>query len=123
MQWWPISLLNSCSWLEGVWRRAYNLAAGGRNAQYGQAAFVGTISTETEDSVDTGKARRVGQYLLAEALRSLCFDKGRYQRDGVVSKCRGPHRILSNASPVAAGEIAEASRFWRGIPTAIKRRA
>src|SRR5262245_64163888 len=103
-----------------MWCRAHHLTAGRRNAHDRQTTFVWAIRTETKDSVDSRKTRRIGQNLLTEALRPLRFDECGRERNGVVGECCRPHGILPITSAVATGEVAEARRFGRRVPGTVK---
>src|SRR4029453_12933627 len=111
MRWWPISPPSLRPRLERGWCRAHDLTAGRRNAQDGQTAFAWAVGTETKDPVDSRKTRRIGQNLLAEALRPLCFAGP--PRQGIVSRgeARGPGGIFPKTGAVPSREAAEASRF------------
>ena len=50
-------------------RRADDLAAARGHFQHREAALVGAVAAETEQPVDAGEARRVGERLIGEALR------------------------------------------------------
>src|SRR3954469_8261471 len=88
--------------------RADDLTAGGRDAQHREAALIGAVGPEAEQSIDAIETRRVGQYRLGEALRSLRLGQRGNERDRVIGERGGAHRILSIAGAVARREIAEA---------------
>src|SRR4029077_21189772 len=108
MRWSRISRPRLSSRLERVWCRANDLASGRRHPQNGQATLIRPLRTETKHAIDTGKARRIGQHLLAEALRSLRLHKRSDQRDSIIGQGRRTHRILSIAGAISSGETTEA---------------
>src|SRR5215470_3500868 len=101
-------------------RGADDLTAGGRYAQHREAALVGAVGAETEDAIDAGEARRVGQHLVGKALRPLRLHQRGDQRDRVVGERGSAHRIAAEAGAVPGGKIAIAARFRRREPGALQ---
>ena len=84
-----------------------DLAAARRHAHHREPALVGAVAAEAEQPVDAGKARRIGQHLLGEALRALRLAPAprpappRHRR---ASRCApGPGRSARDSAPRNCG--------------------
>ena len=106
---------------ETAGRSRDNLRPGRRHPKHGQSAFVGPIGPETEQPVDAGEARRIGQNFRREALRALRLHQRGDECDRVVSERRRANRLLLEARGIAVGEIAIACSVRRRVPAAIER--
>src|SRR5436309_15501325 len=92
-------------------RRAGDRRAAARSyPHHGQAAFVGAVGAEAEQTVDTGEAGWIGQHFRRKPLGALGSRQRRDQRDRVIGERRSAHRLGAEFGAVAARKTAEAGR-------------
>src|SRR5690242_16222451 len=97
-------------------------AAALRHLHYREPALIGAVGAETEQAVDAGETRGVGEHVGREARGALRARERGNEGDGVIGQRRGADRLGAVFGAVAAREGAKTGRIGRGVEAALQAR-